>query len=315
MPPVDACLVAIGVATHYRHEGLKTLLASFAELQIPSGCEVHLIVVDNSEDGGERGFVDDYAEDAAFDVTFIHEPIKGLSHARNRALESALDHQAKFLCVIDDDEVPEKDWLVQLIEAIKQTRSAAVSGLVSPDFHQSPPWWMVKGGFFEVAGYAENESVNFGHTSNVIIDLDVIRQLGLRFSDYFSLAGGEDTFFFNQLRENGFRTCFTHSAKVTERIVPGRASLKWLVRRWYRTGNTDGLVRLLNEQGNVSRAKVFLGGIARMIIGAAKSLLGLPLLMVNDVTTFRGIRISSRGAGFVFAALGLRFEEYRNHNR
>lgn len=315
MQPSDQFSIVIGIATRHRHEGLKTLLNSFEGLTTPGNIRVSVVVVDNSEDGQEKDFLEGWAQQARFETAYIHEPVTGLSHARNAALRFALDQSADYLCIIDDDEVPKQNWLKTLFETIQQTGAAAVSGAVVPRFVRQPSWWIQKGGFFSVTSYEEDTPIDFGHTSNVIIDLSVVANEALEFSPKFSLSGGEDTYFFNQLRVKGYDTMFTRLAEVEELIVAPRATFNWLMRRWFRTGNTDGLVKLLNYPGRLNRTKVMLGGALRVLIGMLQALVGMPLLLAKNELTFKGLRIASRGLGFVVASIGGQFQEYKHHNR
>lgn len=74
-----------------------------------------------------------------FSARYTVEPIKGLSRARNRGLtESTTD----IVAYIDDDAVPDPDWLGRLICPFADAKVAAVTGrIVTPtsDDHKSVP--------------------------------------------------------------------------------------------------------------------------------------------------------------------------------
>ena len=73
----------------------------------------------------------------------------------------------------------------------------------------------------------------------MICALSAIDANGLCFDDRFNVTGGEDTFFFKQLRERGLSIAWAEEAIVYSVIPRHRMTAAWLWRRWYRTGDIE----------------------------------------------------------------------------
>ncbi len=307
--------VAISIATFNRPEGLQQVLEGISGLVVPENTAIRVIVVDNSEDGNARERVEKTASGYRFPLTYFHETQRGISFSRNRGLQDALEQGDDYLAFIDDDEFPEPDWLQTLLETIRASGAAAVSGGVKPRFVSAPAWWVEKGGVFEILNYPENQPIPYAHTTNALVDLHVVQEVGARFDPAFALTGGEDTLFFSELRDAGYDTVFSRKALVYEDIVPQRATLGWLLKRWYRTGNTDGLVERKKDAGLGKAFKLAAGGAARVAVGLVGAVAASPLLLVKKTPSLEFLRICCRGGGFVTSVLGVAYQEYQNHNR
>ena len=112
----------VAVCTHDRPDDVRRALAALQALD-PAPAE--MMVVDNapSNDATRR------VVDAFPDVRYVHEPIRGLNAARNRALRSARGDVVAFT---DDDAVPERGWLGGLMPNFQSSRVVCVTGLTLP---------------------------------------------------------------------------------------------------------------------------------------------------------------------------------------
>ena len=66
-------------------------------------------------------------------MRYVQEPRRGISYARNTCLDHVA-RDAEFFAMIDDDEVPELDWLEQLLCAQARAGADVVRGAVVPVF-------------------------------------------------------------------------------------------------------------------------------------------------------------------------------------
>jgi cellulose synthase/poly-beta-1,6-N-acetylglucosamine synthase-like glycosyltransferase len=85
---------------------------------------VDVIVVDNASDDGAAKPIAD-----AWSARYIRESVIGLSRSRNRGARYS---KAEIVAFIDDDAVPNTDWLCNLIEEFSAPNVMAVTGLISP---------------------------------------------------------------------------------------------------------------------------------------------------------------------------------------
>jgi glycosyltransferase involved in cell wall biosynthesis len=304
----------VAAATFNRPQGLTLLLDRLEGLEF-SGSKppIEVVIVDNSPEGSARQLVEARRASYRWPLSYAHERQRGIAQARNRALDEAATRDAAWLAFIDDDEYPDPSWLDRMTRMASETGATAVVGALLPDFEQPPPRWIEKGGFLAIRKYAEGQRLDFGNTSNVLFDFRFAQRHGIRFDLSFALTGGEDTLFFEDMQRHGGTIVFCRSGVVHETIVPDRARLGWLVRRWIRSGNTDGRIVMRGDPGLRARAvTVFGGGLVRMAVGGGLAALTAPLILLGrGQVPAEHLRVASRGAGFAMSALGSTIEEYR----
>jgi succinoglycan biosynthesis protein ExoM len=304
--------VALCAATYRRPEGLERLLAGLAALESPADVEVCCVIVDNSADAGARGQVDGAAAGFAWPLHYVSEPRRGITFARNTALETALAMNCDFVAFVDDDEVPAPSWLAALLAAQRRSGAAAVLGAVQPVFPPETPAWLIAGRFFETHRYADGAEVNDAHTANVLIDLRRLAALGLRFDHRYALTGGEDTMLFRDLLDAGGRIVYAADAVVYETVPASRARLAWLLRRWYRTGNIEAALYLRGRRRDAWRRPAnLLRGLARVAAGSGLFLANLAVLGLGRKDRIvRPLYTVCRGCGILASTLGWNYSEY-----
>ena len=117
--------MTIVVCTHERPEGLDTCLRSLLALDYPN---FSVLVVDNAPLTNRTKSVVDHLGSSA--IEYVMEPRKGLSRARNKALEVIGD---RIVAWIDDDETADTHWLAELARGFYEHPEAdAVSGVMVP---------------------------------------------------------------------------------------------------------------------------------------------------------------------------------------
>jgi succinoglycan biosynthesis protein ExoM len=304
--------VALCAATYRRPEGLERLLAGMAALESPAGIEVRGVIVDNSAEAGARGQVDSAATAFPWPLHYVSEPRRGITFARNTALETALAMDCDFVAFVDDDEVPSPSWLAALLAAQQRSGAAAVLGAVEPVFPPGTPAWLIAGRFFETHRYADGAEVNDAHTANVLIDLRRLQALGLRFDHRYALTGGEDTMLFRDLLDAGDRIVYAADAVVYETVPASRARLAWLLRRWYRTGNIEAALYLRGRRRDAWRRPAnLLRGLARVAAGSGLFLANLAVLGLGRKDRIvRPLYTVCRGCGILASTLGWNYSEY-----
>src|SRR5215468_7146756 len=109
------------VCTRNRAEQLNQCLHGIRGLCYPN---VDVIVVDNASDDDAAKPIAD-----AWSARYICEQTIGLSRGRNRGARYS---EAEIVAFIDDDAVPNTDWLCNLVEEFSDPKVIAVTGLISP---------------------------------------------------------------------------------------------------------------------------------------------------------------------------------------
>ncbi len=302
--------VRVGIATFRRNDGLAAALAGLAAQRLPpAAAEVSVVVVDNNPDGRAHALVAATAAGFPWPLAYVHETRPGLSPARNAALAAAAD--ADFLAFLDDDEVPSPDWLAQLL-AVQAARDAdVVTGPTLPRYERPPPDWLREGRFLEPRRWPDGAAVETAFTGNVLVRMAAVRRAGARFDERLSFIGGEDIHFFDRLRRAGARLHWADGAVVRESVPPSRATLRWLLRRWMRTGGSDAFVYMDSHPGLGGRLGAAARGALRLAAGGAV-LAGVALVggMGRRHRVVARLYTPARGLGMLAVALGHAVREY-----
>ena len=185
IPHVQICLL-----TYCRPNLLKqTLLSLLAQTVLSDpGIIVHILVIDNHDAQSGRPVFDEVFASSPVPARYLCEPARGLSIARNRALNESVG--LDYVAFLDDDEVADCDWLGRLLEAAQKYDAGVATGPVWPRHLQSPAW-VVRGGFFAAAQRPTGTEVEFVGTNNVLLRSDNVA--AFRFDSRFDSTGGEDT--------------------------------------------------------------------------------------------------------------------------
>ncbi|HSK40164.1 MAG TPA: glycosyltransferase [Arenibaculum sp.] len=307
-------MICICALTCGRPQGLRALLAGLGDLRTPVGARVMVLIVDNNSDASSRDPVEAARAGMPFELYWVHEPRRGISFARNAALEFAHGH-ADFVAFIDDDEIPTPDWLCELSRVQRASGAAAVVGPVVPRFSGPVPGWAVEGGFYASRGCGpygtepeDGAPVPCGNSGNVLIRCDLLGPDGFRFDEALALTGGEDTLLFAQLAAAGHAVVYARAAIVHETVPPTRLRPSWLVKRWYRTGNTDALIM---ARGGCSRIGLLARGALRIGAGSVLALVAAATSPRRPARLLGRLYTVARGAGMVAYVLDRRVEEYR----
>jgi succinoglycan biosynthesis protein ExoM len=119
-----------------------------ARLQVPDlpGLELAVVVVDNSADASAERQVSRAGAAMPMPLHYLSEPRRGITYARNAALEKATSLGCDFVAFIDDDEVPASRWLSALLAAQGRSGATAVVGDVRPLLPPQAPAWIAAGG-------------------------------------------------------------------------------------------------------------------------------------------------------------------------
>ncbi|HLL65285.1 MAG TPA: glycosyltransferase [Micromonosporaceae bacterium] len=143
-PPITAV-----ICTRERPDALRACLDSLIAQVYPS---LRILVVDNAPttDATERVV---RAAAARGHIEYLVEPAPGLSRARNRAVAAS---PGEILAWIDDDEVADPYWIVEVARALARHPEAdVISGVIVPAELETPAqlWFEQFGGHSKGRGY------------------------------------------------------------------------------------------------------------------------------------------------------------------
>jgi GT2 family glycosyltransferase len=314
--PAAHLRVTIAVLTFRRPEDIAEtlpLLVDQAESVRDRVAAASVLVIDNDPAGSARDIVESYAASRpTVPVRYHVEPVSGITAGRNRALAEAEATADDVLVFIDDDERPTERWLELLLDTFTSTDAVGVVGPVISRFAVEPDAWVTAGEFFTRRRLPTGSTVDVAATNNLLLDLRVVRRIGLAFDPAFGITGGGDTMFSRTLARTG-SLVWCDEAIVWDVVPASRVTRDWVVRRAFRSGNSWSLTSVALAGSTSARWKArasCLGkGLVRVAGGAARTVVGVVTRSLRHRA--KGIRTLARGAGMISGLVGYSYKEYR----
>jgi len=290
--------VIICIPTFKRPKMLKRLLDAIAALETEA--DVRVLVADN--DGEGRAGFELCASLCGYrwPLRAVVAQQRGIAQVRNTLIANALQTDAQFIAMIDDDEWPEPGWIDEFLACAAQTKADAMQGSIL--FDQSS----------RADGHGDircptGPVVMLQGAGNLLIRRHVLEEMTQPWFDpAFALSGGEDRDFFVRLQRAGKRFAWSDQARARGDVPESRANLGWVLRRAYSVGNSDMLVLLKYRPGILRLAaelvkilaSLLLSPLAAVILAASPNRRALPLQKLF------------RAAGKLSAMAGRRYNEY-----
>lgn len=264
-PEAASDQVTVCVCTFRRPAIIDALMSVSAQRNV-SGLLAGVVVIDNDETSAIRAEIMEFSASYPLPLRYVHAPAKNISTARNAALDAV---ETRWLAFMDDDEIATPGWLAALVR--QRDNMEVVVGRSAAQYSQEFPGWVRRCDFH--SSTIEKSAAN-AYTGNVLINIDFVRCLGVKFLEQLGRTGGEDTMFFRHLEEGGARFTYAPDAIVQEVVPPARANMKWVMRRMYRAGQTHGLVcqRFTPPQYRA----LWITAAAKMAVSGFMALLMLP---------------------------------------
>lgn len=238
----SATRIAIAAATRRRPRMLADLLQSLQALDVPQGAELCFFFVENDAELTISELVDDFSRRSGWSARALHEPRRGISHARNAAMEAATEAGVDWLAFVDDDEQVRHDWLRLLWSGARESGAQLAGGPVlpvAPARGSSDEQNEVLAYFERAAAVSDarkDAAMATGQrfdlaTNNWICDLHAFNLAGLRFDLRFGLSGGEDTDLSRRAYGAGLKLAWIAQAIVTEEVPAERLSARYIFER------------------------------------------------------------------------------------
>ncbi len=300
--------IAIAIPSFRRPLGLEKLLIALGQLRTDRA--IGVIVADNDSDGQDAVRVCEKirAQSYRWPLQSIVVAERGIAQVREALVRRALDDPAvRFIAMLDDDEWPEPDWLEELLKVQAQSGADVVRGTVLREYEIPPPRWASRWEGIAPIRKATGYSGMIEGIGNVLIARRCFEAIAAPFFDpRFGLTGGEDKELFVRLRTAGMRFVRAEDAVAHEHVPATRIRLSYLLKRTYRTGNTDMRIAMKHAGSTLA-----LSGEIAKILGAIAA---APVLSIAygamPARRFDGLRKFFRAAGKIGALCGHRYQEY-----
>jgi succinoglycan biosynthesis protein ExoM len=220
--------ISVCLCTYKRLPFLKRLLQKLAEQETDGLFTYSVVVVDNDCQRSAESAVAEFAAASSVPISYHVEPRQNICLARNKAIEQA---PGDFIAFIDDDEFPEKRWLVALFQAGRKDGIAGVLGPVLSYFDDQPPKWVIKCGFYDRPTHPTGFVIDWreGRTGNVLLKKQDLDPGEPPFNPKYHRGG--DTDFFRRMIEDGRVFIWCDEAVVYESIPPVRWTRSFMLKR------------------------------------------------------------------------------------
>ncbi len=223
--------ISVCICTFKRPQMLSNLLSKLQDQVTEDRFTYSAVVVDNDANKTALDTVTDWKNKSSIQIDYFCEPEQNIALARNKAVANA---KGNFIAFIDDDEFPDKNWLINLFKTLNQYQCAGVLGPVKPYFETAPPEWIIKGKICERESFPtgtilKNEEDT--RTGNVLFDGNIFINQSCPFHRVFGKTGGEDTDFFSRMISKDLLFIWCDEACVYEIVPPDRFTKKYHLKR------------------------------------------------------------------------------------
>jgi glycosyltransferase involved in cell wall biosynthesis len=245
------------ICTHNRADLLPGILERLRAQNYPSDA-FEIVVVDNCSTDHTKTVVKKHIAESGVPVRYVVENRLGITFARNRGAEIA---RYPYLAYIDDDCMPEPDWLSCLIMGFDLHEDVVAVGgqVVLRWLHQEkPPWmspklelWLAANNYLGVVSQLLDEDER-------IIECNMALKrkawqaaggfLGMEQFGSHHMAASEVLYLLKQLHNQGGKIAYIPKA-VVHHLVGGR-SRRWMLQRAYWQGVSDAMLEHLLHEGS-----------------------------------------------------------------
>tara|TARA_R110001583_G_scaffold116972_1_gene267856 strand:+ start:10881 stop:11819 length:939 start_codon:yes stop_codon:yes gene_type:complete len=298
----------IAIITCRRPIWLKRLLEALTKQIVDQTTTLNILVVDNANEQATLEVVNEVTSVSPFKITYACEKTPGIVAARNKCVAEFLETNSQYLFFIDDDEWPaEKNWAQKLLNKQQEYNADIVTSHILSVGEPGTPAWAVEL-IYGKNPLKEGDSVNKFYTNNLLICRNVLEKITPAFDSRFAMTGASDYHFALKCTKAGFKAFYT-DAPVVEEFPKTRATVKWFLRRGFRSG--IGFTRSHLFEDKLFSAIPYCLAMAgvRFIRGLAYLLLGL--ITLNKTTVVNGLFRFCSCAGTLAGFFGVKHEEYK----
>ncbi|HEY7280693.1 MAG TPA: glycosyltransferase family 2 protein [Actinomycetota bacterium] len=257
---------------------LKRVVESLARQSMPAERFEVLVVVNGPDPAAVRGvtrLLGDY-RDAIPNLSLVHEPRLGVSHARSLGLSAA---RAEIVAYLDDDGVAEPDWLETHRNTYRRCPAvAALGGRVDLEWPTGRPSWLVPDleVFYSRYDLGPDAQVVIGNgrspypigTNMSFRKSEVPGRFSARLGHRSgSLISNEEDEMCRRLQATGGTIVYEPDAVVHHVIRSERVCRRWLVRRTFAQGRSDVISAHISGAGKTNRV-YWLGRAGRAVLSA-----------------------------------------------
>ena len=321
--PLEPLRASVIVCTHNGNALIEGTLESLLGQDFPAE-DVEIVVVDNASTDGTPDLLRGMAIRHPGRIRLVHEPMLGLSRARNRGI---LESCGRVVAFTDDDARVRPGWLQALVGACERAEVAAAGGPVRGVLESPLPEWVTPALLPYLAlfdqGTAERDLVynEYPRGVNMAFPRRSFQEVGL-FSTAFgrrgrSLLSCEEIELCYRLERLRRRILYVPDAEVDHVIHAERLTPDWFNLRFYWQGKSEAYFDLVHRGPRfVARRLQEHRGLARAERASSRELGGQADSGPRGRTwTFRGYRAGAAQGWITGAVRRARAPHYQGSTR
>lgn len=288
-------IIVTTLTTGTRNTTFNECLLSLQALANIDGYKIDILVVENNQRPDEhvQKIISSYKNSEKC-VKHLLEPIRGIPHARNAALNYAKDKGYNYLAFIDDDAFASPDWIKTLVKVNENAHVAAGPQLAI--FPEGTSSFYRNAVIYHERKVTDRAAIRWAATNNILIDMYFIEDNKLSFNPEL-INGGEDKELFLRVNKLGGKLVWSESAVVSEHIAQSRLSAAWAMRRTFRIGATGFMIESAIRTPFENYISCFIKGSLYL----AKGLLFLPYHTLSPKSSLlNSLCDLSHGVGFFY---------------
>lgn len=298
--------VSICICTRKRSSGLRHLLQSIAEMNLPdeSIYTVQVMVVENDSEERSRFVIQEFEKLSHIQIRYFLETNQGLCYARNRSVRESKG--VTFCVFVDDDQTVDSNWLIELLRCQKEFNCDAVYGTNPPIFERQVEKFVKE--FHTPSLYKYGLSLKAAPTNSLLIKYDIINRFDGPFDLRLNFLGGEDIFLTESIVRGGGVIISNPNAVAYEIVPLDRTFISYLIRRSFRNGNTYSNVFLLVDRSFADKLMRFFNLLLRFAYGI---IISIPLLLFYSPNRFKGFLKITFNLGGLFGFFHYKMKFYK----
>lgn len=316
-------MITLMFSSHNGAQTLPAMLARLASIRHPRGLQI--VAIDNGSDDATGELLRSWTDHLPMQVLSRPVAISGRPAAsKNDALNFALDRlgptlaSSELVVVSDDDVIPCRDWLTELLRAAEENPQADVfGGSIVPHWLATPPAWL--GSLHDCfpilfAATSASDGPCSPHDvygPNMAVRGRLFAQ-GLRFDPRIGPDGttrfgmGSESELLRRLDRNGHRFVFREAALVHHQVKPGLLQASGILRRGWRYG----FGRAMMDGQRMTRRQILAAALRdRLLRDARATATRLPCFADRRLRTLFWLEVSR---GYLDGALRMPLRQPRH---
>ena len=299
---ISTVSISAVVCTHNRAEYLAKALVSLSGQSLPAE-QYEVLVIDNSSTDKTPAVAEAYLGRSNW--RYIHEPVLGLSRARNTGWRAA---QGQYVAYLDDDAVASEGWLAGIEQAFEMfgPAVACIGGRCLPIWEAERPRWLADQmlSVFSIYHYADAPLIlndrqwlsgcNIAYRREALERVDGFPEsLGRQ---GMKLLAQEEIFVRQCLEGLGLASAYQPGAVVGHHLPARRLTKQWFRQHAYWQGRSSAALAARQGDGDSLSKRA-----GRSLVGVAWALPRLALMLASpraDARFRREYQVIER-AGFI----------------